>query len=94
MELTRFFQEDGRWMAEVRKRGRDVLGDALINKGSAFSEDERRALGLRGLLPDRQATVELQIQRVVEALDRRNTDLGRYEELADQIGRASCRERV
>ena len=83
MELTRCFQEDGHWVAEVRKRGRDVLRDALINKGSAFSEEERLALGLRGLLPDRQATVELQIQRVIEALDRRNTDLGRYEELAD-----------
>lgn len=83
MELTRFFQEDGHWVAEVHKRGRDVLRDALINKGSVFSENERRTLGLRGLLPDRQATVDLQVQRVVETLDRRDSDLGRYEELAD-----------
>jgi len=83
VELTRFFREDGLWTAEVRKRGRDVLRDALINKGSAFTNEEREALGLRGLLPDQQASVELQVQRVVEALDRRNTDLGRYEELAD-----------
>jgi len=76
--LTRFFQEDNRWVAEVGKRGRDVLRDALINRGSAFTDEERQALGLRGLLPDQQSPVELQIQRVVEALDRRNTDLGRW----------------
>ena len=42
---------DGRLLARVRKRGRDVLRDPLINKGSAFSLEERAALGIDGLLP-------------------------------------------
>ena len=40
-----------------------VLEDPLTNKGTAFSEEERSALGLRGLLPAVVETLEQQARR-------------------------------
>ncbi len=34
------------------KRGADLLHDPALNKSTAFTEDERQALGLVGLVPD------------------------------------------
>jgi len=42
------------------KRGTAALFDALTTKGTAFTEDERQALGLRGLLPTAVKTLEEQ----------------------------------
>ncbi|PNH03635.1 NAD-dependent malic enzyme 2, mitochondrial [Tetrabaena socialis] len=50
----------------VRKTGVAVLHDPLINKGSAFPRAERDRLGLRGLLPPRGLTLELQAARFME----------------------------
>ena len=59
--MDRFIQKpDGTWAVQVSKRGREVLRDALVNKGTAFTDEEREALGLRGLLPAGVATVEQQ----------------------------------
>jgi malate dehydrogenase (oxaloacetate-decarboxylating)(NADP+) len=55
-----------------------LLHDAAHNKGTAFSQTERDALGLRGLLPPRVLTQEQQAQRVLENLARLPTDLERY----------------
>lgn len=59
------------------KRGIDVLRDPEINKSIAFSEAERDALGLTGLLPSGFDTEETQVQRVMLQLDTKNTDLER-----------------
>ncbi|MBI5420365.1 MAG: NAD-dependent malic enzyme, partial [Deltaproteobacteria bacterium] len=48
------------------KRGVDLLHDPVLNKGTAFTEAERDALGLRGLLPPRVSTLETQVMRVLE----------------------------
>ena len=42
------------------KRGPAALFDALTTKGTAFTEDERQRLGLRGLLPATVKTLEEQ----------------------------------
>ncbi len=42
----------------VRKRGYDVLRDPLINKSTAFTTEERTALGLTGPLPPVSNTVD------------------------------------
>ncbi|HSO06647.1 MAG TPA: NAD-dependent malic enzyme [Pelomicrobium sp.] len=55
-----------------------LLHDPLHNKGTAFTEAERDALGLRGLLPPRVLTQEQQVKRVQENLARLPTDLERY----------------
>ncbi len=46
-------------------RGMQLLHDPLLNKGSAFTESERDALGLRGLLPPHVHTQEEQAERVL-----------------------------
>lgn len=49
-------------------RGLDLLHDPLLNKGTAFTEAERDALGLRGLLPPHIHTQEEQMARVLQNL--------------------------
>jgi len=58
--------------------GVSVLHDPLLNKGTAFSEAERDALGLRGLLPPRILTMEDQLLRVRRHFDVLTTDIDRY----------------
>lgn len=60
------------------KRGADVLKDPSLNKSTAFTEAERQALGLVGLVPDVTETEDLQLQRVMLQLSHKNTDLERY----------------
>ncbi|MBP1709110.1 MAG: NAD-dependent malic enzyme [Deltaproteobacteria bacterium] len=60
------------------KRGIDVLRDPEINKSIAFTDAERDALGLTGLLPSGCDTEETQVQRVMLQLGTKNTDLERY----------------
>jgi malate dehydrogenase (oxaloacetate-decarboxylating)(NADP+) len=52
--------------------------DPTLNKGTAFSEEERDALGLRGLLPPRVFTLEQQTLRALENLRRKPNDLEKY----------------
>lgn len=60
------------------KRGVDLLHDPLLNKGTAFTDAERDALGLRGLLPPRVTTQDGQVVRVLDSLRRKTTDLEKY----------------
>jgi malate dehydrogenase (oxaloacetate-decarboxylating)(NADP+) len=60
------------------KRGYDLLHDPVWNKGTAFTEEERDALGLRGLLPAHVSTQEQQAARVLENLRRKATDIEKY----------------
>jgi malate dehydrogenase (oxaloacetate-decarboxylating)(NADP+) len=55
-----------------------LLRDPLLNKGTAFTEAERAALGLRGLLPPCVLTIETQVERVLTNLRTLPTDLEKY----------------
>ena len=59
-------------------RGMALLRDPLLNKGTAFTEEERDALGLRGLLPAHVLTMEEQATRVMTNLRRLPNDLEKY----------------
>jgi malate dehydrogenase (oxaloacetate-decarboxylating)(NADP+) len=59
-------------------RGMAVLRDPLLNKGTAFTESERDALGLRGLLPAHVLSLEEQAARVLENLRHLPDDLEKY----------------
>jgi malate dehydrogenase (oxaloacetate-decarboxylating)(NADP+) len=60
------------------KRGVDVLHDPALNKSTAFTESERQALGLVGLVPDTTETEDQQLRRVLLQLGQKSTDLDRY----------------
>ncbi len=62
--------------------GAALLHDPLLNKGTAFTEQERAELGLKGLLPPKVFTMEEQVARVVENYRQKKTDLERYIHLA------------
>lgn len=58
--------------------GQGLLDNPLLNKGSAFDEDERRAFGLLGLLPPHVSTMDEQLARTYENYSRKTSDLERY----------------
>ena len=60
------------------KRGIDILHDPTINKATAYTEAERQALGLVGLVPDATESGDLQLRRVLQQLEHKTTDLERY----------------
>jgi malate dehydrogenase (oxaloacetate-decarboxylating) len=55
---------------ETRSRGLEVLNSPQLNKGTAFTTDERNALGLNGLLPSDVGTLESQVRRAYIQYDR------------------------
>jgi malate dehydrogenase (oxaloacetate-decarboxylating)(NADP+) len=55
-----------------------ILRDPLLNKGTAFTEEERDALGLRGLLPAHVLSMEQQAERLLDNLRRLPDDLEKY----------------
>lgn len=59
-------------------RGAALLTHPLLNKGTAFTERERDALGLRGLLPPRVFTLKEQTRRVLANLRRKTDPLEKY----------------
>ena len=63
---------------ETSLTGQLLLDDPLLNKGSAFPENERREFGLLGLLPPHCSTVDEQLARAYENYKRKDTDLERY----------------
>jgi malate dehydrogenase (oxaloacetate-decarboxylating)(NADP+) len=60
------------------KRGSDLLHDPALNKSTAFTEAERQALGLVGLVPDKTETEDLQLERVLLQLSHKTSDIDRY----------------
>lgn len=65
-------------MTSTSKRGIDVLKDSLINKSTGFSESEKQALGIVGLVPDVEETIEIQLKRVLEQLEKKATNLDQF----------------
>jgi malate dehydrogenase (oxaloacetate-decarboxylating) len=63
--------------------GYDLLNDPRLNKGVAFTEEERDAFDLHGLLPPHVATLEMQIERRKKALENRPTNFAKYSLMRD-----------
>jgi malate dehydrogenase (oxaloacetate-decarboxylating)(NADP+) len=59
-------------------RGLSLLREPMLNKGTAFTEAERDALGLRGLLPPQMCTQDQQMERVLENFRRKTSNLEKY----------------
>jgi malate dehydrogenase (oxaloacetate-decarboxylating)(NADP+) len=58
--------------------GLALLRDPLLNKGTAFTEEEREALGLRGFLPAAVLSMQAQVERVLTNLRTLPSDLEKY----------------
>lgn len=55
------------------KTGFELLDDAFLNKGTAFTESERKKLGLEGLLPPCVEDIETQAQRIYRQMERKTS---------------------
>ena len=58
--------------------GKDLMSDPVLNKGTAFTEEERTQFGLHGLLPPVVETLEQQSVRAYEAYKRKDDDLEKH----------------
>ncbi len=74
---TKFYHVDENGAFEISARGYDVLRTPQINKGTAFTLEERQALGLTGLLPPAIKTIEHQAARAYELFKNQPDDLAR-----------------
>jgi malate dehydrogenase (oxaloacetate-decarboxylating) len=59
-------------------RGMDLLNQQTLNKGTAFTNEQRAALGLHGLLPPQVETLDEQVLRAYGAYKRKDDDLERH----------------
>jgi malate dehydrogenase (oxaloacetate-decarboxylating)(NADP+) len=71
-------RKPGRAPQALPENGVDWLHNPVFNKGTAFTEAERDALGLRGLLPPHVQTMEQQARRVMDNFRGKSSDLERY----------------
>jgi malate dehydrogenase (oxaloacetate-decarboxylating)(NADP+) len=62
----------------TNKRGIEFLHDPSLNKSTAYTEAEKQALGIVGLVPDITESEDVQLSRVMMQLGHKNTDLDRY----------------
>ena len=63
--------------------GYDLLLNPRLNKGTAFTEEERDEFALHGLLPPHVGTLDEQRDRRKKALDNRDTSFGKYNLMRD-----------
>jgi malate dehydrogenase (oxaloacetate-decarboxylating) len=78
---TMWLSEDGAW--ETTLRGRQVFENPRLNKGTAFTPEERRALRLIGQLPPSVLTLEEQADLSYAQYQAQPTDLAKNIHLAD-----------
>jgi malate dehydrogenase (oxaloacetate-decarboxylating) len=70
-----WLDDDGRWHTKLR--GRHVLSDPRLNRGTAFSYSERHELGVTGLVPPAHVTLDQQVARVYAQYQRQPDDLAK-----------------
>lgn len=80
--LSRYFEvirpNGGAQALRVHLEGAPLLRLALTNKGTAFTNEERIALGIEGLLPPHVTTLEQQLARTYASYERETTPLAKY----------------
>jgi malic enzyme len=81
--------DDGTWVIhDVWKRGHAVLADPLLNKGTAFTPEERAVFELDGLIPNQVTSRDRQVERAyAHILEKGDLPLEKY------IGMVSLQDR-
>jgi malic enzyme len=74
--------EQGRESVRIPLRGRGLLTHNIYNRGTAFTPDERTALGVSGLLPSGFSTMEEQVRRAHEHVTHKTDPLEQFIGLA------------
>ena len=75
------------YTVRIRARGRSVLTNPMLNRGTAFAPEARQMLGLQGLLPSGVSTLEGQLRRVYAQYRRQPDDLAKNVFLANMRDR-------
>ena len=70
-------------IARINVRGSAVLASPTINRGTAFTDDERRRLGLTGLLPTGVSTIDAQLARTYGQFSAQGSPLAKWVYLAN-----------
>jgi malate dehydrogenase (oxaloacetate-decarboxylating) len=68
---------------ETHLKGRALLQTPMLNKGTAFTAEERQKFELAGLLPATIESMDLQLKRAYQSYKKKTTDLGRHIFLRD-----------
>src|SRR5690349_4305954 len=71
-------QKTKRLAPAVHPGGANLLTRPVLNKGTAFTEDERTRLGLHGMLPPHVERLDEQVVRAYEAFRRKDDDIERH----------------
>ncbi|XP_076189265.1 NADP-dependent malic enzyme isoform X2 [Aptenodytes patagonicus] len=71
-------RDAGRPLQVTMKRGYDVLRDPHLNKGMAFTLEERQQLNIHGLLPPCFLGQDAQVYSILKNFERLTSDLDRY----------------
>ncbi|XP_030313826.1 NADP-dependent malic enzyme, mitochondrial isoform X2 [Calypte anna] len=67
----------GRALA-IKKRGYDITRNPHLNKGMAFTLEERLQLGIHGLLPPCFLSQDVQVLRIMKNFENKSNDLDKY----------------
>lgn len=70
--------DDGSESIRIPYRGRDLLAHNMYNRGTAFTQEERRAFELDGLLPAHVSNLEEQSRRTYASITRKTEPLERF----------------
>ena len=77
MEEFRFEKTATGDRVHVNKSGPDLLRFPMYNKGTAFTLEERRELGIEGMLPSQYNDIETQADRIFKSIFFNHDDVGR-----------------
>ena len=66
------------YTARISARGQAVLGAPTINRGTAFTREQRQELGLTGLLPSAVSTLDSQLRRTYAQYRAQGSDLAKW----------------
>ena len=70
--------KEGHETVEVDMEPKDILLDPLLNKGTGFTGAERKELGIQGMIPCHESTIEEQVKRRYANFQKKRTDIGKY----------------